>query len=978
MAFTIEPPPSKFVIEPPPTPEPKRTAGESLGLGVRQVAEGVASVPDMAVNALNALINIPVMLTGREALLGSDPFRNVVRGAADKVGLPTPETRSERTLGAVVEGAAGGLAAGGAGAAVGPVRGIAKLAADFLKASPVKDAIAGGVAGGAAQTAEEAGADPLVQVAAGLAGGVGGYAGAAGAQRLARGAGRKPAQRIAEEALKTVEPEAAAPVAAKVEAPKPQDIAERAVAALEPEVAPKPTSWAPPKLIDEADVSDFDYDAGLIARDLKAARENFDPKDVGGALARAVRTAVVANADVMHGIARNNPNVPAAQAMADALGTNPGSGRLIAPTYEEAATQNAMARINAVSRALGRKPSETVDRAVSAALAGRARPPGAPKVGGAVEAIRRELDDHLTYLREAGLEVGEQRDFFPRQFDQETVLKNPAKFIDKAAEAYRASGLDDGVSVKAARELFDRMQGVVDDDMGALALAGPGYSRHMKGRTWGPEADEIMRDFYIDDTREALASYFRQTTRAAEFARRFGRNGEKADAMFNEMSVGMDPRDVNAMRTAFASSTGRMGARDPIMQGMARGVSILQTVGSLALLPRVMLTSLPEQMAIGVRTGRAQDGLRAIGSAFGDLKNRGGPDEGRHMAEALGILGDAASEAAIAARFGGEGGRRWERTLMNRYMRATGLPALTSWQRKTAFNTGRTYIDSLLGDLNGPNAKTAQRLLNDLGIGADDVPAIKRLAADPTPENLLAQTKEATLYKGALMRFVRQSIQDVTAADRPALASHPVGKLAYGLMSFSYGFQRNILTRAFREAKAAGGKGLTAEERMQLIGPGIALGALVAAGAGWAEARKKLQNPLAKPRDQATWKRVVGDISASGGFGIADPIVQMMTYGMSGDPGALASGPYAGFFGQKATDMAGVLSSRNSEETNRAERRAARAFYQSILTPMISAGASTIPYGGAAAPLVTGGLIAATTPGAAGVFTDAVAGPAEE
>jgi hypothetical protein len=89
------------------------------------------------------------------------------------MGLPQPETRAERIGSAVVEGVSGGLSGVGLGRGLvkfGPR--VAREAGEWIATNPVRQAIAGGTGGAAAQTAVEAGANEKGAVGAGVIGGL--------------------------------------------------------------------------------------------------------------------------------------------------------------------------------------------------------------------------------------------------------------------------------------------------------------------------------------------------------------------------------------------------------------------------------------------------------------------------------------------------------------------------------------------------------------------------------------------------------------------------------------------------------------------------------------------------------------------------------------------------------------------------------------------------------------------------------------
>lgn len=137
-----------------------------LGLTARYGAQGAAGIVGLAYDPIAAVQNY---LFGTEV----QPLREQVKRALTDLGVPEPETATERVIGAISEGAVG--AAGQAALARGAERALtggAQYVAGQFAAQPGVQAASGAAGGGAAQTAAEMGAGALGQTAAALAGGV--------------------------------------------------------------------------------------------------------------------------------------------------------------------------------------------------------------------------------------------------------------------------------------------------------------------------------------------------------------------------------------------------------------------------------------------------------------------------------------------------------------------------------------------------------------------------------------------------------------------------------------------------------------------------------------------------------------------------------------------------------------------------------------------------------------------------------------
>ena len=128
-------------------------AKHSLALGAGGVAAGIADIPGMLANPLNAGLNwtgLPQKLTGHP--LGTD-----LGGAARRaVGAPEPGNRQERFTDTGIRSAMGGLTGSGVarGVAAG-TKGVTKAVAKLVASSPKADVISSAASGLAGQSGRE-------------------------------------------------------------------------------------------------------------------------------------------------------------------------------------------------------------------------------------------------------------------------------------------------------------------------------------------------------------------------------------------------------------------------------------------------------------------------------------------------------------------------------------------------------------------------------------------------------------------------------------------------------------------------------------------------------------------------------------------------------------------------------------------------------------------------------------------------------
>ncbi|USU09987.1 hypothetical protein NF700_06940 [Sphingomonadaceae bacterium OTU29MARTA1] len=167
----------------------------AAGLGIRSALTGVGDVAGWVMNPVNTVLNatgLPQKLTGRPLAMANGEGVNV----PDMLGLPKPQFESEKFNDAVQRGATTGLVTAGVGGAAATLPGAVGAVGRGLAAAPVADVVSGGVSGGSAEAARQAGYGPVGQFVAGLAGGGVGVAGGLAAERAVA---RIPGRRVAAE-----------------------------------------------------------------------------------------------------------------------------------------------------------------------------------------------------------------------------------------------------------------------------------------------------------------------------------------------------------------------------------------------------------------------------------------------------------------------------------------------------------------------------------------------------------------------------------------------------------------------------------------------------------------------------------------------------------------------------------------------------------------------------------------------------------
>jgi len=152
--------------------------GRGVGLGTRDVIEGTAAPAGMV---LDAATWVPRVIQRAAGVPTHAPTTLLSQGLT-AIGLPEPETDTERLSSGIIRGASGALAGSAAGLLPGMTANAPYLANLLTTAVPTQVA-AGAASGGAGEATRQAGYGPLAQQAAGLLAGLG----TAGVAQLIKG-----------------------------------------------------------------------------------------------------------------------------------------------------------------------------------------------------------------------------------------------------------------------------------------------------------------------------------------------------------------------------------------------------------------------------------------------------------------------------------------------------------------------------------------------------------------------------------------------------------------------------------------------------------------------------------------------------------------------------------------------------------------------------------------------------------------------
>jgi hypothetical protein len=550
------------------------------------------------------------------------------------------------------------------------------------------------------------------------------------------------------------------------------------------------------------------------------------------------------------------------------------------------------------------------------------------------------------------------------QEELDTFLENNGDVFETAYDYIR-----DAWSASAAAEYQTRISYGSPTDFSSHSPAGS----FLKERTLPPEADKILAKYYIQDPIERITTYVQMTVRKSEYNTRFGKDARNSketntklyrllDAMV-KAGVRKEDRDIAEKIVGQVTGTDRSSMPSQAQ----RTLSNFHAIGQMTLLGRVLLTSLAEPITVATQTGKAGDAFKAIGLTLQEIVSTGSVRERRAMARVLGIVAGDYADEMISNRLGGSFAEssKMSRVSAN-YFRRVGLTGLTNAQRRSAMQLSGHYVLELAHTLDDTEASAkdkgfARDELLDAGIQPEQIKDFVNWTREftsrmPRHDEVMdvdgSLTDMGKIYAVMVGRLVNQSIQSPTAIGRPWAANTPVGRLTYGLLSFSMEFFRNIVVKSAkkidREYKARGAAQAADVAVFQVLAPiaSLYVGHLIVTAAReallnpdkWEEEEKKEGGVPIKWLAQLAFSR-------AGFTGLADPIYNAFSgVKYQRDLTSLLTGSTAAFFLQAMVRIAKYFVV-NSENTNAAERNAARGLYELSIQPLFAYGAGYLPGG---------------------------------
>lgn len=333
---------------------------------------------------------------------------------------------------------------------------------------------------------------------------------------------------------------------------------------------------------------------------------------------------------------------------------------------------------------------------------------------------------------------------------------------------------------------------------------------------------------------EVFARYIEPMVRKAEYARRFGHDGEKLEAMLEAMKKqGATEDQVQHAREAVEAAVGTYGqdlsptleALSPALAKRFAGrktratISGLQAYQNARLLPLSLLSSLVDPMGIAVRSGGdfavAWTGIR---DGMSSITNKASREQLHDMLRLLGSAEDMGSMEALQQGFGGAGNITAAK--VNEFVfKWNGMAAWTRTTRYMALLSAHAFMlkhgaDATAGkakaareDAESPRARS-QRYLMELGVQPGDIKTetvtlpsgrtrdqVRLLSAGERAKATAEQLAADDRVRRALMQFVDEAILRPNSQQTPQWHSDPYMGLVTQYKAFGYAIYDQIMGR---------------------------------------------------------------------------------------------------------------------------------------------------------------------------------------
>lgn len=508
---------------------------------------------------------------------------------------------------------------------------------------------------------------------------------------------------------------------------------------------------------------------------------------------RAAKTLALPGDWVMRGT-----QIPALKELAQLI--HPTTGEAADEGYLQAVTRQAGARFASMAEHFIGTSEQTRANVIEALQRGNLSELS-PEERKLAQAVRAGLDSMYRYMSPVlGNALGNRgygKDYFPRVWDREAIMKNRDEFIALLTK----HGVEDPETTASymMNEGFTDIAGGQDEVLGYTPAMAAANARTLHMIT-GDEAAPFLKKDLI----ETLHDYTRQAVKRTEYVRRFGERGEKLSTLLGlARKQGATGKELQAAKKYIQAAQGTLGYDiDPQLRDIAGGLIVYENI---RLLPLAIFSSIVDPIGLAVRSGDMRDAFTAFRRGVTEVRNymRKTPnvtDDLAQLAIDIGVMEHNVMMDAYQLTQSSDFLNSKQKKIQDAFFKYNAMSGWNHSMRTAATGSAINFITRHSLD----PTKHSARYMEELGLTADDLHYADNGGLLVRKEEILAAggtEAQADKLHAAIHRYVDGAVLRPNAAHRPIWMSDPHYALFAHLKQFTYSFHQTILKRASLEMK---------------------------------------------------------------------------------------------------------------------------------------------------------------------------------
>lgn len=444
---------------------------------------------------------------------------------------------------------------------------------------------------------------------------------------------------------------------------------------------------------------------------------------------------------------------------------------------------------------------ESIPKAEHPSIMNALRGTGTSKYPVAVGKLQKLLDGIFKYMKDHDVKVVEWnpkandgkgayeehdinhvKDYFPRYYDRQKIFENQDDFVKALTTAQPDKGYSNPMSLEEAQDVVKKvLRNTKVDPQENDFVAGLTYFAPNAQKRTLPVPDAVLAPYLHQDLLGTMYSYINYVTRRAEYASRFGNQGQEIEAAVEQArSQGATVDDIRTFNQAVMAMEGSLGFDiKPQFKQILGGIVTYQ---NYRLLSMALFTSLVDPMGIAVRGGGPAEAFNAFARGIRNIISEN-KDQAYHLAKTVGAISAATEAHMLADSYGTQFLTSWQRKANDFLFKWNGME---SWNRSMRVAATAAAERFIIRHVTDPN-EHSERYLRELGL---------------TPDSVRIQNSSLVLtepVKQAIVQWVDGAVLRPNAAMRPVWMSDPHWMVLAHLKQFTYSFQKTIVARVVHE-----------------------------------------------------------------------------------------------------------------------------------------------------------------------------------